>query len=126
MKLRLQSNSIRLRLKRAEVGRLAETGRIAEQIVMGVGADEVFCYALEASDGIDTPEASLTNTGISVRVPKASVLKWAMGDEIGIEACVPAGSQQLQILIEKDFACLNGPPEQNIDTFPHPLAGTKC
>jgi hypothetical protein len=52
---------------------------------------------------------------------------WAAGDDVGIEAMQPAGNDgALQILVEKDFACLNGPPEQNVDTFPNPLVGTKC
>jgi hypothetical protein len=32
----------------------------------------------------------------------------------------------LQVLIEKYFACLDKPDEENVDTFPNPLAGTKC
>jgi hypothetical protein len=126
MKLRLQSNSIRLRLKRGEVEQLAKTGRVEEEIVLGAGADKVFCYVLEASDEFTSPQASLTNCGMHVWISRESAAKWAAGDEVGIEAIMPAGNQKLQVLIEKDFACLNGPEEQNIDTFPNPLAGTKC
>jgi hypothetical protein len=32
----------------------------------------------------------------------------------------------LQILIEKDFACIDGTDQENADTFPNPLAGLKC
>jgi hypothetical protein len=126
MKLRLQSNSIRLRLKRGEVDQLAKIGRVEEKVVLGAGADKVFCYVLEASDEFASPQASLTNCGLHVGISRKSAAKWATGDDVGIEAIMPAGDQKLQVLIEKDFACLNGPEEQNIDTFPNPLAGTKC
>jgi hypothetical protein len=126
MKLRLQSNSIRLRLKRGEVDQLAKTGVVEEKIVIGAGPDDLFHYVLEASHAVTTPQATLTKRGILVQISVETASKWATGDDIGIEAMLPAGDKQLQVLIEKDFACLNGPEEQNIDTFPNPLAGTKC
>jgi len=127
MKLRLQTNSIRLRLKRGEVEQLAKTGCVEEKIIVGNGAEDVFSYVLESSPSIASPQATLTKRGLLVQVPVDRVLKWATGEEVGIEAIVPLENQkQLQVLIEKDFACLNGPEAQNIDTFPNPLTGTKC
>jgi hypothetical protein len=127
MKLRLQSKSIRLRLKRHEVEQLAKTGRMEEKIIMGSGIDDTFQYALESSSAISTPRAFLKKKGILIEVPVETVSRWASGDEVGIDASLPTGDQeQLQVLIEKDFACLNGTEEQNFDTFPNPLAGTKC
>ena len=94
---------------------------------MGPGADKVFTYVLEASSEVASPQASLTNCGMHVMIPRKSTIEWATGDEVGIEASLSVGDElPLQILIEKDFACLNGPEEQNTDTFPNPLAGTKC
>jgi hypothetical protein len=127
MKLRLQSNSIRLRLKRGEVVQLAKTGCVEEKIIMGNGPDEAFQYTLESSDTISSPQAILRKNGMLVQLPAKTVSQWTTSDDVGIEALLPVGNQcQLQVLIEKDFACLNGPEEQNIDTFPNPLAGTKC
>jgi len=127
MKLRLQFNSIRLRLKRAEVERLAQTGGVEEAIIVGLGPKDVFRYVLESSTAVSAPEARLQDSGLFVRLPVETVLRWAKGDEVGIEAFLPVGTQErLQILIEKDFACLNGTEEQNADTFPNPLAGSKC
>ena len=127
MKLRLQSNSIRLRLKRGEVEQLAATGRVEEKIIMGNEPGDVFTYVLESSRAIPTLQATLGKQGLLVQVPAKKVSQWATGDEIGIEAIVPLENEkQLQVLIEKDFACLNGPEEQNVDTFPNPLAGQSC
>jgi hypothetical protein len=127
MKLRLQSHSIRLRLKRGEVAQLAQTGRVEEKIVMGSDSGDIFSYVLESSPAISAVQATLGKQVILVQVPADNVSKWASGDDVGIEAILPVGNgQQLQVLIEKDFACLNGPEELNVDTFPNPLAGTKC
>ena len=126
MKLRLQSNSIRFRLKRAEVAQLAKSGHIEERVVIGGGPDDAFLYVLESSEEVSAPQVTLNKGGFLVRVSTDDVSKWADSEEVGIEATLPAGEKQLQVLIEKDFACLNGPEEQNIDTFPNPLAGNKC
>jgi len=127
MKLRLQSNSIRLRLKRSEVEHLAKTGCIEEKIVIGAGLDDAFHYVLESSHAVSTPQAALKKNGILIQVPFDTVSNWAAGDDVGIEASLPVGDdQRLQVIIEKDFACLNGTAEQNLDTFPNPLEGTKC
>lgn len=126
MKLRLQSNSIRFRLKRSEVEQLATTHRIEEAIVTGSGPGNTFRYVLEASQEVAAPQAQLEPYGVRVQLPVEAVTRWASGPDVGIEADVPAGDQQLRILIEKDFACLTASEEENTDTFPHPLAGTAC
>jgi hypothetical protein len=127
MKLRLQSNSIRLRLKRAEVAKLAETGSVEEKIIFGTGSGDVLHYIVESSDDVAKTCATLRNNCVRVQVPTKQVRQWAESDGIGIEGAVLLGENgQLHVLIEKDFACLNGPEEQNVDTFPHPLAGSKC
>ncbi len=127
MKLRLQFNSIRLRLKRGEVAQLAKTGCVEEKIIIGTEATEIFHYVLEASHAVSTPEAHLKNNGLLVQVPVEMVTRWAAGNDVGIEALLPVENQApLQVLIEKDFACLDGTDEENADTFPHPRAGTKC
>jgi hypothetical protein len=126
MKLRLQSNSVRLRLKRGEVDKLVEAGRVEEIITLGRGRDDVFRYVLESSDTLAEPRAILKNKEVLVQVPSGAVARWASSDEVSIEATQPVNDGELQVLVEKDFACLNGTEEQNIDTFVHPLAGTKC
>jgi hypothetical protein len=127
MKLRLQSNSIRLRLKRGEVEQLAKTGRVEEKIIMGSGFADTFHYALQSSNAVTTPHAILETRGILVLIPVEAVSRWAAGDCVAMEANLPVGDRgQLQVLVEKDFACLTGTEEQNADTFPNPLAGTKC
>jgi hypothetical protein len=127
MKLRLQSNSIRLRLKRSEVDRFLRTGRVEERIVSGTGNQESFYYLLETNDAVSAPKGSIAPGSVVVQVPTADALKWALTNQIGIEGEQAIDSKtSLRILVEKDFACLDGSEEQNADTFPNPLTGQKC
>jgi hypothetical protein len=129
MKLRLQPNSVRLRLKQGEVARLIEKGVIAESIRFSPGNDAL-SYRLELSENATTPSARLKGSEVVVEIPSAAARRWAQdAAQVGIEAVQPPGEEAghaLTILVEKDFACLDGSDEQNADTFPNPLAGTKC
>jgi hypothetical protein len=127
MKLRLEFNSIRLRLKRSEVEQLARIGRVEERIVSGSSDDATFLYILEATPAVPSPQVAVNARSIVVRVPTGDAARWASTDEVGIEDHQSVGGPAtLRILIEKDFACLDGTEEHNADTFPHPLARTKC
>jgi hypothetical protein len=122
VKLRLQFNSIRFRLKRSEVEQFSRTGRVEEKISLGTGNDEAFRYILESTDAVSTPMAVLTPRAVMVQVPPETVMRWASTDQIGIEGQQAVDNQtSLRILIEKDFACIDGTDEQNADTFPNPL-----
>jgi len=125
MKLRLQSNSIRLRLKKGEVAQLIKENIVEETIEFGNG--QALRYCLQVSYNITAPQAYFKQGEILVKVPHEMSTSWALSTQIGIEGTQQvAGQIQLHILIEKDFACLNGNEAQNVDTFPNPLAGTKC
>jgi hypothetical protein len=127
VKLRLQFNSVRFRLKRHEVEQLARTGRVEEKILIGSGDDAMFDYVLESTAAVSLPRAAVTARGIAVQVPSDEVMKWASTDQVGIEGRQQVDNEtSLQILIEKDFACIDGTDEENADTFPNPLAGLKC
>jgi hypothetical protein len=124
MKLRLQTNSIRLRLKRREVVQLIKDGSVEEVITFG--SDQTLCYRIQTSHSVEVPQAIFAAGEVDVAVPLEMAKQWALGNDVAIESSQAAGENPLQILIEKDFACLNGNDEQNADTFPNPLAGTSC
>jgi hypothetical protein len=127
MKLRLQYNSIRLRLKRSEVEQFARLGRVEERIVLGSSHDANFHYTLEAASAVPSLEVVVTARSIIVRVPIRDAVRWASTDEVSIEDRLSVGGPvTLRILIEKDFACLDGTEEQNADSFPNPLASREC
>jgi hypothetical protein len=124
MKLRLQANSIRLRLKQGEVARLVESGRLEEKIVFATGPEQAFTYILETVEGRPAPHAELSNDTVHVRISAETARQWATGNEVGIEEHQPLSpDHSLHLLIEKDFACLDRNDADNTDTYPHPSAG---
>lgn len=129
MKLRLQANSIRLRLKQGEVKRLMEKGVVEESIRFFPGRDRL-AYRLELSERVPALTARLNGNEVVIEAPASAARAWAAdANQVSLDATQPAGADAehgLAILVEKDFACLDGSDAQNLDTFPNPLAGTKC
>jgi hypothetical protein len=120
MKLRMHGNSLRLRLNRAEVARLAETGRVEE--VVQFAPDVAFRYALEAAPDADAPRALYADGGVRVLLPVTKAREWASTERVAVsgEQVVTPGTT-LNILVEKDFKCLHGESEPDLDAFPNPL-----
>lgn len=122
MKIRIQDNSIRLRLSRSEVQALAADGRVAS--VTQFPGGPAFHYRVESSPASVMAVASFIDGCISVRLPERSVLAWAASEQVSLsgEQMLENG-EQLILLIEKDFACLTPREgEDESDLYEHPLA----
>jgi len=122
MKLRIRGNTLRLRLSRGEVNDLAERGEVREAIAFGPTATERLGYAIVASDDATVTSARLSGGSVEVFVPRALAREWATNETVGIEAEQAIGAGlSLQILVEKDFACLTPRKgEDDTDAFPNP------
>jgi hypothetical protein len=115
MKLRLHSNSVRLRLSRGEVDALGENGRVEESIHFA--PDRALRYSIESAE-IPEPSAALESGAIRVKLPRGEVKRWVESDQTGIEAT--QGS--LRLIVEKDFKCIHRDSPEDADSFPNPLA----
>jgi hypothetical protein len=113
MKLRFHAGTLRLRLSRSEVARLAGGERVEETVTFAPG--QVLFYALETGP-VPTVTASLGENQIRVAIPAARAASWAGSDETGIEET----GGHLRILIEKDFQCAHPQSEEDWDAFPNP------
>jgi hypothetical protein len=123
MKLRIRGDSMRLRLKRSEVDRLAAGTSIVEKTHFP-GA--VLTYRLDVSENSGI-SATFDNSSLVISLPKPKVLDWASSDEVSLHAEQDlSGSGALSLLIEKDFKCLepghHRDCEDDEDTYPHPGA----
>jgi Family of unknown function (DUF7009) len=120
MKIRILDDHIRLRLARSEVARIA-TGQsvTAETRFPGGGRFE---YALEL--GGNEMTATFQAGSIVIGAPIDAARHWATNDtEVSIRARLPLQDGVLEILIEKDFECLEPRDgEHGSDRFPHPKA----
>ena len=121
MKLRIQGDSVRLRLTQSEVARFSATGYVAD--TAHFGPNRRLTYTLEIHGG-DVLRADFEDAALTVFVPHAWAEEWAKSDRVGFEGeqAIDEG-QTLRLLIEKDFECLHKRPDEE-DAFPHPLAET--
>jgi hypothetical protein len=113
MKLRVQGNSLRLRLTRSEVARLDEHGTVEEAASFSSGGS--LTYRIQAHAGAQPIHADFSGGKITVLIPTETVRAWVAGDEVGLYAQHGA----LRIAIEKDFRCLTR-AEEEPDAYPHP------
>jgi hypothetical protein len=115
MKLRLQGNSVRLRLTRSEVERLRDNGIVEETADFGGG--EVLAYRLQSRRQPGPMQAGFCQGAVTVSVSSEAAQTWAASEEVGIYA----QTGDVAISIEKDFRCLTRPLEgQELDAYPHP------
>lgn len=122
MKLRIRHNLIRLRLGKSEVEQLQHAGECREAINFPGGVRLEYAIGSSAtSAGIG---ATLCGSIIRIDVPARDLARWCASDQVGLSAEIwLPESAPLEILIEKDFRCLDPlVPEDQSDTFDNPLA----
>jgi hypothetical protein len=115
MKLRIQGNSLRLRVTQKEVANLRDRGRVESFIEFSPG--QALVYRLDSSFHAKSVEAAFDGQTIRITVPEQVMADWVTSDQVSIEASSSAG---LRLLIEKDFQCLHGRGELDRDAYSHP------
>ncbi|WP_374949325.1 hypothetical protein [Mucilaginibacter sp.] len=114
MKIRIKSNSLRYRLTRSEVERFAHDGLIKEKIQIG---DDALTYILQTT-AQDKVSASFHNNIITLLVPQKIAAQWTGTELVGFDHT----ENELHLLVEKDFTCLDTVDEDQSDNYPNPLA----
>jgi hypothetical protein len=120
MKLRVRHNSIRFRLGQSDVERLRSLGCCGETILFPGGAR--LEYLLLASES-SRVQVTFADSVVSIAVPEGELADWHASNRVGISATVEVDSaQELEVLIEKDFQCLDPRVlEDQSDGFENPL-----
>ena len=121
MKLRILGNTLRLRLSRGEVEQIGLGQPVIETTTFPGGGQ--LQYLMRTSDletnivkSCDGPD-----TLIEVVVEKSVADRWASSNEVGLYGASPLLIGSLELLVEKDFACIN--PRDGVedqDSFPNP------
>ncbi len=128
MKIRMKGNSLRLRVGRSELERFLNDGRIEETTRFAVTPEARFTYALEVSEpGSAGTTLRTLPCGVTVVVTPEQVHLWKSEDQVGIYANLEIGTEKrLEVIVEKDFACLDRSDIDNADTFANPTLTTNC
>ena len=118
MKLRIKGNSIRLRLSKPEVESLAVVKYLEERTSFG---SNTFTYALQIKDGGDELSADFDGSKITVFIPEIFIKDWAVNDVVGFNTTKQgSNAEPLNILVEKDFKCLDEVTEDQKDNYENP------
>jgi hypothetical protein len=127
MKLRIKENSLRLRISRSELAHLQAGGRIEETIRFAEAPEARLTYALESAVQSSTVRVRYGFHDVTVILSQDQVRVWEAEGEVGIYSNLDIGSAgSLDVIVEKDFACLDGNDEENSDAFANPNAGGIC
>ncbi|NET31688.1 MAG: hypothetical protein F6K19_06765 [Cyanothece sp. SIO1E1] len=116
MKLRTTHNSIRIRIRKSEIEELKAEGQVVERIRFPLGT--VLRFALRIDQKEEHVTAGLEDNFLKVSIPKQEAETWMNSNQVGIEKHIPIPeNEELHLLIEKDFPCLDRPEEDKSDTF---------
>ena len=118
MKLRIKGNSLRIRLTKPEVSKLAEDGYLEEQTPF---AGNKLVYALQRTDNKSELSATFDTNKITMYVPGELIKDWPQNNVVGFNADMPVpGNDALHLLLEKDFVCLDEINEDQSDNYENP------
>ncbi len=114
MKIRIKGNDLRYRLTRSDISKFEADGFLEERTEF---AGQPFIYALRRSDN-DHLTATFTDGTICLFMPENMLAEWVNTGRVGFEN----SDGKLNLIIEKDFVCLDDPAKDQSDYFPNPLA----
>ena len=113
MKLRIKRNSIRYRLTKSDVKALTESGYLEDGVDFGSTALK---YTIEITPNQELSTTFQTNT-VTLFMPRFMIDELAMTGRTGFENIVNG----LDLLVEKDFTCLDNVAEDQSDNYPNPF-----
>lgn len=127
MKLRITGNSLRLRVSRSELARFLNGSRIEETIRFSPAPAAVFSYALDSAVQSSAIRVEYEPQKVIIILSRDQAIVWGMENEVGVYGTLGIGdTDSLEVIVEKDFACLDRSDEENQDTFANPHAGGLC
>lgn len=118
MKLRIEGNTVRIRLSKAEVEKLTTSKYIEERTSFG---NIIFVCALQSKQRGKELTADFDGNKMTMFVPLALLKDWATNEVTGFEAQMKvSATESLHLLLEKDFKCLDKKPEDQSGKYDNP------
>lgn len=123
MKVRLLGNSIRFRLKKPEVEQFEQTGIITEIIEFGPEPSDQIRFSLVTHHTMQELVVSFHANTTTIKVPEALAREWVQTQQVGFGGKVETGKGKIiNVLVEKDFMCIDGNEMDNEGAYPNPVA----
>jgi hypothetical protein len=124
MKLRINNNSIRLRLTQSEVEEIGKGIAVCQTLNLYANKELNFGYSLIPLSKSEVINAQYTSNKLVITVPKSLATTWAGTDQVTLRHVQDKDTKsEVLILIEKDFQCLHKrPDEDESNNFPNPKA----
>jgi hypothetical protein len=127
LKLRIKGNSLRLRVSRSELARFLAGEEIAETIRFAAAQEAKLTYALARGTQASAAIVRYRPQEVTVLLSEEQAQSWSQENEVGVYTLVDIAPEGLlELIVEKDFACLDRSDENNKDTFANPLMGSVC
>jgi hypothetical protein len=105
------------------VSRLIDEERVQETIHFSSVEKAELTYTLVCDSAAMSPEVRYAGCEIAVILPLDQAMRWAGNDQVGIYATLDLGLHGvLDLVVEKDFACMDLSDADNLDAFPNPKA----
>jgi len=124
MKIRMHTQSIRLRLSQHDVSNLKENSSVSVPLFVGMHEDDLYIYKLSLIDE-GKSEVKLQQDQLHILILKSELHNWLMHDDVvSFECTLETISAPLLLLIERDFKCVTPRKENEEDLFENP--NTKC
>ena len=113
MKLRIEDDTLRLRLSQGELDEFAQTGRVEGAVHFGLNSAQRLTYALERGSepaqtlpGAEPVQVHYEPGALTVLVPFALAKTWVETDQNGFAHHLKLiDNHHLRILVEKDLDC---------------------
>lgn len=122
MKVRISNNNIRFRLKEPEVSLFKNSGVVTETLEFGNEDAEQIKFSLQKTND-EKISVSFQNHHTIISVPAALAEEWTTTELVGFDSVIHTSKgKKICVLVEKDFMCMDGREEDNIGSYPNPLA----
>jgi hypothetical protein len=121
MKVRIQGNSFRFRLKQPEVLMLKENGSMHETVEFSPSPASWLSFSLLVKEDDHFTVTFHSNT-ITFCIPSRVAENWISSDSVGFEELIDTGDDRtIRLLVEKDFRCSQACADENAGAFEQPF-----
>ena len=114
MKIRIKGSSLRYRLTKSDMYRLSHEGYLEDKTDFG---KRQLVYVIQKTNSKEL-SAFFDDNVICLQIPAGMIEELDKTDRVGFEN----KQDNLLLLVEKDFTCLDNVDEDQSDNYPNPLA----